>query len=123
VISLFALGAIFAATAAIGVRGWLRSRVPAAEVELRRRETLVSCGKLTDGTLVDRRENTLTYSYDVRGVTYTAAQDVSTVAHALPDSAEALFGPVFVKYDPKNAANSIILAEDWSGFRVTHTRK
>ena len=27
-------------------------------------------------------------------------------------------GPVAVKYDPRNPANSIVLAEEWSGLRL-----
>ena len=27
-------------------------------------------------------------------------------------------GPVSVKYDPRNPANSILVAEQWSGLRV-----
>ena len=29
-------------------------------------------------------------------------------------------GPVSIKYDPRNPANSIVLSEEWSGLRTAH---
>jgi hypothetical protein len=55
------------------------------------------------------------YSYEVAGVSYEAAQDVT----ALPEiAAVAQFLPgqiASVKYDPQRPANSIIACEEWSG--------
>jgi hypothetical protein len=55
------------------------------------------------------------YSYEVAGVTYEAAQDVT----ALPEiaaMAQFLSGQTAsVKYDLKRPANSIIACEEWSG--------
>jgi hypothetical protein len=116
---LVALGAIFAATATIGLRGWLRSRVPAAEIERRRRAEVIASGKVTDGALLERRDHTLVFTYEVRGVAYTATQDVTGLDGFVPEDVEAFYGPVLVKYDAKNPANSIILGEEWSGFRFS----
>ena len=71
-----------------------------------------------DATLVEVRGDLLFYSYEVRGVEYTASQDVGAMREQLPTDASAVNGVVYVKYDPKNPANSIILAETWSGLRT-----
>ena len=103
--------------ALIGYGAWKNSRVSPEERERRRRQGLVGRGKMGDATLVEIRENLLFYSYDVRGVEYTASQDVSRLKSQIPGDLSAL-GPVSVKYDPRNPANSIVLAEQWSGLRV-----
>src|SRR5215472_3353589 len=82
----------------------------------RRRAWLVATGKMGDAVVVEMRDNLVFYSYDVRGVEYTASQDVSLVAVKLPDGLGA-HGAVSVKYDPRNPANSIVVAEEWSGLR------
>ena len=70
-----------------------------------------------DAELVEVRDNLLFYSYGVRGVEYTASQDVTMLQEFLPQDYSAV-GPVSVKYDPRNPANSIVVAERWSGLRV-----
>src|SRR3954447_21178999 len=62
---------------AIGYRAWKASRISAAELERRRCARLVAIGKMGDAILVEVRENMVFYSYDVRGVEYTASQDLS----------------------------------------------
>src|ERR1039457_844899 len=63
--------------AAIGFRAWQHSRVTAEQRERRRCARLVAIGKISDATLVEIRENLVFYSYAVRGVEYTASQDLS----------------------------------------------
>src|SRR5450759_4842077 len=63
--------------AVLAYRAWQRSRVTAEERERRRRAHLVAMGKISDATLVEIRENLVFYSYAVRGVEYTASQDIS----------------------------------------------
>ena len=75
---------------------------------------LLAGGKLGDASLQDIQEDLLVYSYAVRGVEYTASQDISRLKAFLPADV-ALLGRVGVKYDPRNPANSIVLAEEWSG--------
>jgi len=70
-----------------------------------------------DASLVDLRDGLLFYTYDVRGVEYTASQDVTALGQVMPSDFSLAVGPILVKYDPRNPANSIVLAEDWSGFR------
>jgi hypothetical protein len=103
--------------ALIGYRAWKVSRVTPEERERQRREALVGRGKMGDATLVELRDDLLFYSYDVRGVEYTASQDISGLkAHVPPDLSS--WAPVSIKYDSRNPANSIVLAEQWSGLRI-----
>ena len=71
-----------------------------------------------DATLLEIRENHVFYCYDVRGVEYTASQDVSTLTAMLPADPSAVNGIVCVKYDARNPANSMIVSEQWSGLRA-----
>src|ERR1039457_4111633 len=113
-----ALGGILAVLLAIlGYRWWRDSRVTAEERERRRREALAAHGKMGDAVLVEIREDVLFYTYAVRGVEYTASQDVSALTEPRDYSSIA---SVAVKFDPRNPANSIVLAEGWSGLRVEH---
>lgn len=101
----------------------LRSRITPAEAERRRRSALATTGKLGDATLHETRESLLIYHYDVGGVNYGAAQDISALRGRVPLDEESIFGAVLVKYDPKNPANSIVVSEEWSGFRTTSFKK
>src|ERR1039457_5088156 len=104
------------ALATLVYRAWLRSRVTAEERERRRCAWLVATGNITDAMLVEIRENLVFYSYLVRGVEYTASQDLARfVAEAAVDFAGVR--AMSVKYDPRNPANSIVAAEVWSGLR------
>ncbi|HXS98659.1 MAG TPA: hypothetical protein VN736_28880 [Candidatus Limnocylindrales bacterium] len=102
----------------MGYRAWKQSRISPQERERQRRTVLVQTGKISDATLADVREDLLIYSYAVRGVEYTATQDISTLKELLPVDLAAI-GPVSVKYDPRNPANSIVVAEQWSGVRAS----
>jgi hypothetical protein len=75
-------------------------------------------GRLGDALITEANETVLYYSYSVRGVQYTASQEVATLRDRLPAEPERLIGPVSFKYWPKNPANSILLCEEWSGLRV-----
>jgi len=105
----------------IGWRAWQRSRISPDEKERRRRLMLLSAGKMGDANLVDIRDDFLFYSYAVRGVIYTASQDVSRLMAFLPGDLASL-GNVSVRYDPRNPANSIVLAEEWTGLSVPAPR-
>ena len=113
------LGVLVVLLGALGVRAWLRSRISPDEIERRRRLTLLATGKMGDASLLDVRDNLLVYSYAVRGVEYTASQDISKLRSFLPDQTASLAGPVSVRYDGRNPANSIVVAEEWSGLRPT----
>ena len=112
-----ALAAVLVVLLAIaGYRAWLRSRITPEERERRRCALLVATGKITDAMLVEVNESLVFYSYSVRGMEYTASQDISRFQS---DPAVDFSGvsAMSVKYDPRNPANSVVLAEAWSGLR------
>ena len=102
--------------AIIGYRAWRASRVTPEERERRRRALLVKRGKMGDADLVDVREGVVVFTYAVRGVEYTASQDISHLQDVVPADLASLVA-VAVKYLPENPANSIVLAEEWTGLR------
>lgn len=110
-------GVLVVIVAMIGYRAWQSSRVTPEERERRRRAILVRQGKMGDATLVEIRDDLLFYSYSVRGVEYTASQDLSALRERIPGGLSAA-GPLSVKYDARNPANSIVVAEGWSGIRT-----
>jgi hypothetical protein len=83
---------------------------------------LVAGGKMGDATLVEIRDELLFYAYLVRGVEYTASQDVSSLRDRVPADLSAV-GPVGVRYDSRNPANSIVVAEQWSGLRLGESHR
>jgi hypothetical protein len=102
--------------AAIGLRAWRRGRITPEERERRRRLMLLSVGKLGDANLLEIHDGLLVYSYAIAGVQYTASQDISALKAFVPDDIASL-GPICIRYDARNPANSIVLAEQWSGLR------
>jgi hypothetical protein len=103
------------------VRNWHRKSPD--EIERLRRLSVNACGRIIAGSIVELADPApdgpkgpiLLYQYEVAGVTYEAAQDLS----ALPQAAvNAPFLPgqtASVKYDPKVPTNSILACETWSG--------
>jgi hypothetical protein len=108
--------ALIVLAAALGYRLWKSSRVAPEEMERRRRAELVSQGKMGDAQLIDFRDGHLFYSYAVRGVEYTASQDITRLQERIPRDLSPM-GAISVKYDARNPANSIVVAEEWSGLR------
>lgn len=116
-----------AAAAGIGAAAYyvLRRRRPSpVERERLRRENLADNGRIVAGTLLDvgpseQEPATLRYRYEIAGVSYECVQDVSAlVAHLGP---LRLDFPVLVRYDRENPADSIVVAEDWTGLRSVQT--
>jgi hypothetical protein len=103
--------------AIIGYRAWRAARVTPEERERRRRALLVKRGKMGDAELVEVRDDLLFFTYDVRGVEYTASQDISALKAMVPQDLSSL-DAVAVRYLPENPANSIVLAEEWTGLRL-----
>jgi len=116
VLTLALAGVLVILGGLLGYRAWKEARVSPEEREGRRRAELVAHGKMGDATLVEVRDNLLFYSYDVRGVGYTASQDVAQLRFYLPLEL-SVSGPVAVRYDARNPANSIVVSEQWSGLR------
>jgi hypothetical protein len=119
---LAAAGAALAAIAVYSVRVWRRSRITPEERERLRRSWLVATGKMGDANLVEVRDDHIFYAYLVRGVEYTASQDVSQLGAYLPPDLSQV-GAVAVRYDSRNPANSIIVAEQWSGMRLGESHR
>jgi hypothetical protein len=101
------------------VRRYLRRRPTPEELERRRRVTLHRLGKMGDGEIIDveAASASIVYSYSVAGVVYTASQDLVALQSLLPKDPMTMVGPVSVKFDPRNPANSMVLCEDWTGLR------
>jgi hypothetical protein len=104
--------------ALLAYRAWKRSRITPEERERQRRLWLVATGQICDASLVEIRDDLVFYSYAVRGVEYTASQDISRLGQRIPNDLSAM-GSVSVKFDPRNPANSIVIAEEWSGLRAS----
>ena len=123
-----AIGLMSARARALGARmarlrilRWRRK--DPAELERLRRLDVNKRGRISAGRVVDlveaetagSKSRLVVYSYEVAGVTYEAAQDVT----ALPEiAAIAQFvsgRTASVKFDPKRPGNSIIACEEWSG--------
>ena len=86
--------------------------------EKKRRLNVSRTGRLGDALVTEASDATIYYSYSIRGVQYTASQDVSSLGQFLPAEPERLIGVATLKYAPKNPANSILLCEEWSGLRI-----
>jgi hypothetical protein len=87
------------------------------ERERRRRLKINRTGRLGEATINDIQDDTVFYSYQIGGVAYQAAQDVSALRDRLFTQSDRLVGIVSVKYETGNPANSIIVCEQWSGVR------
>ena len=99
---------------------WLlfRPRIPAEELERRRREHLALTGRIVDGQLIDAiptfaAPDTILYRYRIAGVTYECLQHLATLPS--PPIDLDLESPVQVRYDRANPADSIVVAETWNG--------
>ena len=125
-----------AAASAIGMAVYLlqRKRPTPEELERERRDLLAHTGRITDGTIMDTMVNeaanpmpdaavptpqVIVYNYRIAGVTYECAQDVTSLAEYVRGIRSDL--PVQVRYAPHNPGNSIIVADSWSGLRLTTT--
>ena len=118
-----AAAAIVIAAVVFAIRRHYRNRPTPAELERRRRAQIHQAGKMGDGEIVDveRESSSIVYSYSVAGVVYTASQDLTALQASIPADAMTMVGPVSIKFDPRNPANSIVICEDWSGLRNKST--
>jgi len=109
-----------------------RGRKTPEQRERLRRERITAQGRITEGRLLDLREletgngrprQTILYSYQVSGVHYECAQEVTQLR---PLFDPRLFDPMCfhngvtasVRYDPRHPGDSIVVAESWCGLRV-----
>ena len=115
--------AISSALVILGVYMLYRIRRNPKDREQRRRLAVNLHGRLGDAIITDVQNDVVFYEYSVRGVVYTASQDVSKLHEHIPIDPNRLIGPVGLKYSSQNPANSIIICEQWSGLRLgTPTR-
>ncbi|MBI4463003.1 MAG: hypothetical protein HY653_08865 [Acidobacteria bacterium] len=124
---------IVAATAFLAIGLWVYLRWKArhkdpAELERCRREHVNRIGRIANGRVIELLDSPdgvvsdgphlISYRYEVRGVEYQAAQDLTFLgdqAGTLDLGKVASGQSISVKFDPKNPSNSIILCEVWSG--------
>jgi hypothetical protein len=108
------------AIALIALAVWILARVRGTPEtrERKRRLNVHRQGRLGDAMITEATEDTLYYFYTVRGVHYTASQDVSTLQVYLPVDPHRLIGVASLKYSSKNPGNSILVCEEWSGLRA-----
>lgn len=101
----------------IGLIVWLvvRRKPAPEELEKRRRLKVNREGRTIEGEISDADPHRLHYVYTVRGVEYAATQDIDSLLEYLPCEASRVVGEVSVKYLRNNAANSIVVCEEWSG--------
>ena len=128
---------------AVGVASYVltRRKPTAEEIERERRDQLALSGRITDGTIMDTMileargtdssvsetsslpdgsgptPDIIVYNYRIAGVTYECAQDVTALAEYVHGIRTDL--PIQVRYAPHNPANSIVVAETWSGLRLS----
>jgi hypothetical protein len=113
------LGALGIGVTTFGVRMAMKAMQTNPEKrERKRRLELHQHGRLGDALITEASEEMLYYSYSVGGVQYEASQDVSGLRELLPPEPERLIGPASLKYSSRNAANSMLICEEWSGLRA-----
>jgi hypothetical protein len=117
----------------LGYYLWQRKRPSAEEIERERRLTLVKTGRIIDGTVIDISEldfaadgqpgatDLIIYKYEIAGVVYQCAQDVTALRNFVDIHDCRLDFPCSVRYDSHQPGNSIVVAENWSGLRDTAT--
>lgn len=129
VASLAVLGAF------AGLAFWLifRRRPTAEELERARRAFLVQSGRIVDGMLLDvceveaahgraetgRTLTLLLFNYRIGGVDYECSQDITDMGDVVQASEVRLGFPCSVRYQPGNPQNSIVVAEKWTGLRIS----
>jgi hypothetical protein len=124
-----------AAASAVGVcaaaYALTRKQPSFEETEHNRRLALMKGGRLTTATVLDISDlspeesgrpmglQLILYQYDISGVVYQCSQDVTLLKNVVNIYDIRLGFPALVRYDQHNPANSIIVAENWSGLRDT----
>ncbi len=110
---------------AVGAWGWAlilrRRKKDPAELERLRRLAVNRRGRITAGKIVDLVEpesstsRLVFYKYEVAGVTYEAAQEISSLSNIASPTRWLAGQTASVKYDPKKPTNSIVACEEWYG--------
>ncbi len=90
--------------------GWFR-RPSRQEQERARCALLARTGRRIEGLVTEVQAHTVFYQYEIRGVSYQAAQDFALLEGIIHEGMEELSGPVTVQYENKNPANSCLELE------------
>jgi hypothetical protein len=93
-------------------------RLTPEERERRRRLAVNAFRRAIEGVVNEADGEIIHYQYELSGVAYFASQDVTALDSLLPGNRGRLLGPVSVRFDPRNPANSIVVCEQWSGLRA-----
>jgi hypothetical protein len=107
------------ALSAVAVALVKRRRVTPDELERRRRAFVSAHRRTIEGLITDADADSIHYNYELRGIEYFTSQDVHALRGRLPSDPSRLIGPVSVRFEPANPANSIVLCEEWSGLPAT----
>lgn len=115
-----------------GMAAWLatRRRPDEEQQERERRAQLVRGGRIIDGTILDyaevdgageqpREVHFVLYQYEIGGVAYQCSQEVSGLRDRVKAEDLRAGFPCSVRYDVRRPENSIVVAENWSGLRMT----
>jgi hypothetical protein len=113
-----ALGGLAAILIAVAIFIALRVHGTPEKRERKRRLSVNRLGRLGDALITEASDTVIYYTYSIRGVQYTASQDVSALREQLPAEPDRLIGIASLKYAPNNPANSILICEEWSGLRI-----
>jgi hypothetical protein len=117
---LAVLAGVAAVLIALGV--WIALQVKKRSPEKReqrRRLHVNQVGRLGDALITEATDTLVYYTYSVHGVEYSASQEIASLRELLPGDPGKLVGMAHLKYAPKNPANSILICEEWTGFRKT----
>ncbi len=102
---------------------FVRYRIDPTMKEKTRRAVLHRTGRVAEGMILDLDDVSIYYHYTVNGVPYSTAQNFSAIEICLPENRNLVIGEVSVKYASNNPANSIVVCEQWSGFKASSTKR
>lgn len=124
-VGLAAASAVAALGAWASAKTQRRRRKTPAELERIRRLDLNRRGRIAAAQIVEVVESAagepparlVLYNYEVAGVSYAAAQDISALSNISSLGPGCGAQTASVKYDPQEPTNSIIACEEWCGVR------
>ena len=120
---LMAVAAVaFASALGLSLLARRRRKTP-EEIERLRRLVINNRGRVTYGQIVDLVEPSpgkkgprlVVFKYEVRGVKYDAAQDISALPSVVAAARQAVVQLARLKYDVDRPTDSILACEEWSG--------
>ena len=139
---LLTMGGAAAAALAMIAYAFFRPAEDPEETERKRRLHLNQIGRIAEGQVVELAAHApeprahskgifsrsralqnlnprqlVSYSYNISGVTYHTAQDITGLESQVRFDKLAAGQPASIKYDPANPTDSILVADDWSGLR------